>query len=98
MIFYVVLSYYFHPATAGSVFADDYLLVDSLLKLVDVGDYSDKAVTLGKTFERIHSLIKRFIIERAKALVNKHCIKSDASCRCLNFVGKPQSKRQRRFK
>ena len=71
---YRFLCYYLYFTSAEPVFAHYYLPVYSLLQLVYVGDYSDKAVALGKTFQRIHSLIKRFFVKRAVALVNKHCI------------------------
>ena len=59
---------------------------DTLLQLSNVRDNANKSIAFCKVLQSSHCLIQRFVIERTKTFVYKHCIKFDTACRRLDFI------------
>ena len=91
----VLLGTDLNAAFSGAVFLYDNLIIDLASQFRHVGYDSDKAVIVGETLKRAHSLPERVIIQRPEAFVHEHGIQADSSGCFHDFFRKPEGKRER---
>ena len=69
-----------------AVLGHDDLLVDAFLQLVDMGDDSDKALSVGELLQESDGAMEGVFVERPEAFVDEHGFQSDAAAHLLDDI------------
>ena len=73
------------------------LFLNAFFQFSHMRDNSHQTISPGQIAQHSDSLIQRFFVQRAKSLIHKHGVQTDAAGGLLNLIRQPQRQRQRRL-